>query len=81
MPKRSPLPYKQRLAVGQRIAAIRAAHGDKQGDLAKACRVSQVAVSKWERGMNLPSGPARELLCTRYEVRHENLFRELAEVA
>ena len=40
--------------IGQRIKQMREAHSIKQNELAQSLYVTPQAVSKWERGENLP---------------------------
>ena len=60
--------------IGQFIAACRKEQGLTQEQLAEHLGVSKNAVSKWERGLNLPDVSLMQPLCARLEITLNELF-------
>jgi transcriptional regulator with XRE-family HTH domain len=70
-----------RLHVGPRIAARRNLVGDlKQEALAHACGVTQITVSRWERGITVPHHADQLRLAEALSVTRTELFREVIAV-
>ena len=61
---------------GRRIATLRRAAHLRQQDVAKKCRVSVQAVSKWERGQNCPDILILDELAAALGVEIKDLFEE-----
>lgn len=61
--------------TGQLIAAARKEQGLTQRELAELLRVSDRAVSKWERGLNLPEAALFEPLCQTLHITVAELLR------
>lgn len=65
--------------VGARIRSFRTMHERTQAWLARECLVSQMSVSRWERGECVPSRPQRALVASALGVNAGLLFREITE--
>lgn len=63
------------MKTGKLIAAARKERGLTQKELADALRVSDRAVSKWERGLNLPNAEIFEPLCETLDLSVTELLR------
>lgn len=55
--------HEDRILIGQRIAAARLARRLSQEDVAASIGVHFQTVSKWERGILMPSAPQLKGLC------------------
>ncbi len=65
--------------VGARIRSFRTMHVRTQAWLARKCLVSQMSVSRWERGECVPSRPQRALVASALGVDAGALFREVLD--
>jgi len=61
--------------IGKFIAAVRKEKGLTQKELGQRLRVSDRAVSKWERGLNLPDASLFEPLCRELDLTLAELIR------
>ena len=61
--------------IGALIAAVRKERGLTQKELGKRLHVSDRAVSKWERGLNLPDAALFEPLCRELDISVTELLR------
>jgi len=62
MPRYMPSPMLEKKVIGERIQAIRLARELTQEDVAAKIGVGVNTVSRWERGLCEPQGPAKKWL-------------------
>ena len=58
----------EKLPIGDRIVALRFAHGIRQEDLARKIGVDPTTLSRWERGERQPKGKLAERLISELEI-------------
>src|SRR5579885_426869 len=63
------------MSIGERIRSARVMVGKSQRDLAYAANVSAMAISKYERDMDIPSSPVLLRLANALSVKIEYFFR------
>ncbi len=69
------------MTIGKKIAALRAAAGISQEELAEKLDVSRQSVSKWEMGLAAPQTDKILLLCDLFRVTADSLLRESVSFA
>ena len=62
------------MTFNEKLQQLRKDKGITQEELAQAIYVTRAAVSKWERGLGLPSKESLKLLCEYFNVKSEDLL-------
>lgn len=69
----------ERIAVGERLRALRRSRDLTQGELARRCFVTQSSVAYWEAGRRMPRLAVQRNVAELFGIPHRVLFREVLD--